>query len=222
MVYLAAWIEAQYSHGIISSLSSLLPEWLDGKQQIGNEQLVLGLLLGWLPLYRISLEPFFEEIVLILALSEDIVALALDLLQLADLVALDRQHLEHFFLFERVAVVLDESLEVLQVLEAHQRVQDLLIDDALPGLDQLVEPRPCELWHFPPDILHNTTAYILQIGLHTLRILPKHLCLLLLPRLLREAAPIVLHKARKGVLKLRTDEYLLKLRDDLVEHHIVC
>lgn len=82
-------------------------------------------------------------------------ALALDLLQLADLVALDRQHLEHLLFFEGVAVVLDEGLEVLHVLEAHQRVQDLLVDDALPGLDEFVELAPGELWYFPPDILHS-------------------------------------------------------------------
>ncbi len=68
-------------------------------------------------------------------------------------VALDGEHLVHFLLLERVAVVLDEGFEVLHVFQRQQRVEDLLVDDGFAALEQLVEARPLELLHPASDVL---------------------------------------------------------------------
>jgi len=64
---------------------------------------------------------------------EDVV-LAFDGFVVSGFVALDGEHFEHFLFLVGVAVVLDEGFEVLHIFETEQGVQDLFVNDVLPGL----------------------------------------------------------------------------------------
>lgn len=115
---------------------SLLSHGLHGEDQVGHHQLLFSLFHGGFLFGEGSLETLVEHRS---ALSSEDIILALHLLIFGDFAALNGEDLEHLHLLERTAEILDEALEALDVLQAEQGVQNLLVYEVLPARQQLPE-----------------------------------------------------------------------------------
>lgn len=134
--------------------ASYLLHGLHSQDEVWNEQFLFGLLLDLLFLGE-WLEGLVKDRVFVGC--EDIV-LAFHLLVLRDLVAFDRQHLEHLHLLVRFTVVPDERFKALYLLQTQQRIQDLLVNDLFAALKQPPEASPLEICYLFLKILSEAQS----------------------------------------------------------------
>jgi len=99
---------------------------------------------------------------------------SLNFLGFGDLISLYSEQLDLFLLLVVALVVGHQVLELLEVREARQHVQKLLVDLLRPAFQQLEKPLHVQVSDGTGELLHIGMAYLREIGFYFHLILLEH------------------------------------------------